>query len=272
VFQIDDEYLTYINNKKACREEGIGKYYLEEGLYEDTAKSVNNYLLQQLLKEHPSQFLINNRCLQNNLTGESLNLDEGDRLDRRYTSVFDAICSQLQEDVAVFQLDDDSDWLAAIHLCAPNHWSPADKIGMPFSRVHQPVPDMENTIKRYPIMLKSIVERGGPYTRFAWGISTDTRLNHHPLAPVGIDASEWHGRKASAEVEYFIRTERQNLIGLPGVGAFIFTIRTYFYPFAELEAHEKAALSSAIGSMSEATLAYKGLDDKKEYLIQLLSK
>ena len=113
-------------------------------------------------------------------------------------------------------------------------------------------------------MLESIIHKG-PFTRFAWGIATDTRWNHHPTAPQGIDADEWYGRKAEgAQSKFYVRSERQNLVGFPGVNAFLFTIRTYFYDIDTLEQHEKFALSEALNSMSEATLAYKGLTDKVE--------
>jgi hypothetical protein len=103
-----------------------------------------------------------------------------------YVSLFDALCCQVQEDIAVCQLNRNEDWLAAIHLCAPNHWAPQDKIGKPFNKVHAPVADMEKINASYRKMFDSLVHKG-PFTRFAWGIATDTRLNHHPVAPPGAD-------------------------------------------------------------------------------------
>jgi hypothetical protein len=49
-----------------------------------------------------------------------------------YLSVFDMLCAQLQEDFAICCTNEHEDWLAAIHLCAPNHWAAGDKIGKPF--------------------------------------------------------------------------------------------------------------------------------------------
>lgn len=272
IFQIDDTYQHYLGNKNACRQENIRKYYKESRLPETTMKAVNKYLLQQLLSEHPTVFSFQNRYLKNNTTHEPIKFrgDDLSVISDKYISAFDALCCQVQEDIAVFQLRGEYDWLAAIHLCAPNHWSPGDKIGRPFDEVHRPVADMEATIRRYPIMLKSIVDKGGPYTRFAWGISTDNRLNHHTEAPLGMDPVYWYGRKAISENDLYVRVERQNLIGIPEVNAFVFTIRTYFYQVIELSGSEKLALASAIGSMTPATIKYKGLDDKKEWLVGLL--
>jgi len=55
-----------------------------------------------------------------------------------------------------------------------------------------------------------------------------------------------------------VRVERQNLIGLKEVNAFIFTIRTYFYNVADLSGDEKISLIKAVGSMTDAALEYKG--------------
>jgi dimethylamine monooxygenase subunit A len=263
IFQIDDLYPLYIANKKDCRQENIYKYYCEEKLLPETMRSVNQYLVKQLVQEHPQQFKVNygDRQFTNTTTHEEFSWQEdwlsidGDS----YKSLFDALCSQVQEDIAVVQLSGDDDWLAAIHLCSPNHWSPGDKIGRPFSATHAPVPGMEKTLQHYRKMLESIVHASTPFTRFAWGIATDTRLNHHPIAPPDRSLGNWQGRDHQKNNGWFIRTERQNLVGLADVNAFLFTIRTYFYRIDELSAQEKSLLLKALQSMSPEALEYKGL-------------
>lgn len=268
VFQIDNAYEKYLYNKQCCRKENMQKYYCENTLWTKTISAINWFIINKLLKEYPQYFVIekdhDDYRLLNKRTGETMrwNLHNQQLAGDRYISLFDGLCCQVQEDMAVCQLNREEDWLAAIHLCAPNHWAPEDKIGKPFDAVHAPVADMEKTTRHYSKMLESIVHKG-PFTRFAWGIATDTRLNHHPAAPPGADADEWHGRKTTGtDTKFYVRTERQNLIGFPGVNAFLFTIRTYFYDTDTLEQYEKIALSEALDSMSEATLAYKGLTDK----------
>src|SRR5690606_24022878 len=131
-------------------------------------------------------------------------------------------------------------------------------------QVHEPVPGMEKVIQHYPKLLANIVNTKGPYTRFAWGIATDTRLNHHPEPPSGVNISDWQGRNIEKDHPLFVRTERQNLIGFPEVNAFLFTIRTYFYDTALLAPAEKQALVTALDSMTEKTLEYKGLTGQVE--------
>ena len=112
----------------------------------------------------------------------------------------------------------------------------------------------------------------GPYFRFAWGISTDTRLNHHPVPPKGLDSVDWQGRRVGGgDGKFYLRVERQTISGLPACNAFLFTIRTYFYPIEELTGSEKNALLAALESMSPQSLEYKGLTDKLDLLRQLLA-
>lgn len=274
IFQIDDDYQYYLQNKRDCRTEDIHKYYCEKILWKKTAVSVNWYIIQRLIKDYPENFLLEKIDglwqLTNKKTGDEFRWNSENELmtGSVYLSLFDALCNQVQEDVAICQINRDEDWLAAIHLCSPNHWAPQDKIGRPFNEVHAPVADMEKTNKHYKKMFETLVHKG-PYTRFAWGIASDTRLNHHPIPPAGINENEWRGRKAG-EATYYIRTERQNIIGFPAENAFLFTIRTYFYDMDSLEPFEKAALLYALADMSAASLEYKGLTDKVEAIKEKL--
>lgn len=264
IFQLDDQYEGYLDNKASCRQEDIHKYYLEENLSDSTGEAINAFILQQLLKEEPAQFDLSETgqksVLLNLLTGEIIiwYTESQELISKNHLSLFDALCCQVQEDLAICQLEGNLDWLAAIHLCAPNHWAAGDKVGKPFDAIHAAVPGMEKTMPHYFKMLQSIVNKG-PFTRFAWGISTDTRLNHHPKPAPGNSIADWQGRSIDSAADLFIRTERQNLIGFPTENAFLFTIRTYFYPVAELDGHEKAALWSAVRTMSRPHWPIKDL-------------
>jgi heme-dependent oxidative N-demethylase alpha subunit-like protein len=274
VFQIDENYFAYLKNKEDCRRENIHKYFIEHELPGETIAAINRYMLWQMSVEYPGNFTYDEqtRLLKNKLTKKEFVINEdlisvnGDE----YLSVFDMLCSQLQEDFAICCLSEQKDWLAAIHLCAPNHWAAADKIGKPFDAVHAPVPDMEKTKQNYLKILLSVIEKG-PFTRFAWGIATDNRLNHHPDAPDGMNEDYWHGRKTDTQnPKFYLRVERQNLVGFSAMNAFLFSIRTYFYSIEELENEEKRSLLMALESMSAATLNYKGLNDKIGTLRSLL--
>jgi len=119
-------------------------------------------------------------------------------------------------------------------------------------------------------MLVTAVQKG-PFFRFAWGLATDTRLNHHPDPRPGFDPAAWQGRSVLAEGgQLYLRVERQTINGLPACNAFLFTIRTYFYTIDELTATEKKALVMAVESMSPESLEYKGLKGKSDILAKIL--
>jgi len=57
VFQLDEQYETYISNKSECRKEDIHKYYVEADLYGETAATVNRHIVRQLVAEYPAVFV-----------------------------------------------------------------------------------------------------------------------------------------------------------------------------------------------------------------------
>ncbi len=275
IFQVDDKYQDYIENKVHCRREDISKYYGERNLPALTAAAVNKFIVLQLVTEHNGRFTyteLNGLHKLCNAATQNILLWHDDWIaikNEQYTSLFDGLASQVQEDVAICQLAGDKDWLAALHICSPNHWSAADKLGKPFNAVHAIVPGMEKTMAHYFKMLLTAVHKG-PFTRFAWGISTDNRLNHHPVAPSGVDARKWQGRQIEKGCELFVRVERQTLTGLPASNAFLFTIRTYFYPVPVLALDQKKSLVTAVESMSDQALLYKGLSGKVDLFRSLV--
>jgi dimethylamine monooxygenase subunit A len=264
IFQADEHYARYIQNVEACRREGIQKYHLTERLPQECLQAVNKFLAGKMCEELPDIFTLKELngsfLLENHKTQERVSWrDDWMRVDPSpYISLFDALASQVQEDLAICTVEEQGDFLAAVHVCAPNHWSPETKIGKPFSSVHEEVPGMEKLMPNVPRMLQAIVDKG-PFTRFAWGISTDDRLNHHPVAPEGWDSESWQGRKMMEDVPLFVRTERQNLVGFPGHSSFLFTIRTYFYPVETLSIAEREALYQSVMGMSPEAKRYKGL-------------
>jgi hypothetical protein len=97
--------------------------------------------------------------------------------------------------------------------------------------------------------------------RFAWGVTFDDELNHHPdRARAPFDPA-----KPCA----FVRVERQTIWGMPHLDAALFTIRTYLYDVATLarDAELRQALLSALRSMSAESRVYKGLSDRFSNLI-----
>lgn len=276
IFQFDENHQSFLENKDLCRKENISKYYCEYKLDKPTRDAVIVFIIERLQKEYPHIFYYDqaDKKLKCNHTGEELRfLKDGSIIyPEKYISLFDMLCCQVQEDLAIFSFSASRDWLSAVHLCAPNHWSAEEKIGLNFDMIHDPIPGMEQIRKHYFPMLKSVIEKG-PYYRFGWGLGTDNRLNHHPQPPKYVDAAAWYGRRFNPEnPKLYIRTERQTLTGFREHEALLFTIRTYFYDVNKFTREEKDALIATIDTMSPDSIAYKGFENDKDDIVDFLHR
>ena len=113
-----------------------------------------------------------------------------------------------------------------------------------------------------------------PMVRFAWGLSTDTRLNHHPEPPPGVSVEQWQGRNFDPQhPRLYLRIERQVIWGLSEYEAALFTIRTYFRDCGVVRKDLvlRSKLREAIESMTPESLVYKGLAESKPNILQWLS-
>lgn len=273
LFQIDSEYTHYRNNIVSARTECIEKYVCHEDLDQPTVCQLNRFFLQRLTDEYPQYFELNNnhtagQRLDCRLTGERLHFNQQaqlqsveSNLEIPYGDAWDVWGSQIQEDLALMHFDGNHGRTTALHLCAANHWGAQQKLGKDFLDIHKPVPGFSH---RYPSghkLLDTLIHKG-PFVRFAWGVATDTRLNHHPVAPDGADQASWNGRQFSQDhPALYLRIERQCLFGMPDINCVLFTIRTYFQDVVELRLEELRLLSSALTAMEGAAKYYKGLTD-----------
>ncbi|HYF49881.1 MAG TPA: DUF3445 domain-containing protein [Planctomycetota bacterium] len=277
-FLIDREYPHYREAKLRARTERLEKYYPEHSRLEDPLRrAATKFIAETLARDYPELFSIVSQpqgmTLTSLLTEEEFMLNEDRELLQGSTSVeppyrdaLDAFATLLQEDIAIWRRDPETneEWLAALHLCFPNHWAAEDKVGKPFNDVHAPVAGFQRLARAAPSIVEGMVFKG-PFVRFAWGLATDRELNHHP-------ANEFKGRLFDPQKpELFLRIERQTITSFPFAGGALFTIRTYFLDCAkDLSAQERAALVSAIGSMTPESLAYKGLAATKEAILKWL--
>lgn len=292
VFQIDANFACYRQVKLAARKENLNKYYQTCDYSLDMAMAVAELIIDRLTEEYPQYFNTKllgdgNIIFNSLLTGETLYLDADLQLQEvktrneevipAYASTLDALAAQIQEDITVISRHnrDGRNWVSAIHLCFPNHWSAQEKIGQDFAKVHATVAGMEKINRRANKIVDTMIGRR-PTVRFAWGLSTDTRLNHHPQAPQGISKEEWCGRNFNLNVDnprLYLRIERQTIWGLPKSNAALFTIRTYFRDCNLIKKDQllKSKLFSAIESMTLDSLVYKGLATSKKDILMWLA-
>ncbi|HIK08476.1 MAG TPA: DUF3445 domain-containing protein [Trichormus sp. M33_DOE_039] len=303
VFQIDKNFADYRQAKLLARAERLSKYYQTYN-YSQTVAGAMGYappflrnaprtaiarlIVERLTQEHPQYFnyqksTANTFIFYSRLTNEKLYLDadwqlqrvEGSAVSPAYASTLDALAAQIQEDITVICCGKDGhNWLSAIHLCYPNHWSAEEKIGKDFATIHTPVAGIEKINRRADAIVNTMIYRQ-PMVRFAWGLSTDIRLNHHPEPPPGLLVSQWQGRSFDPQnPQLYLRIERQVIWGLPEYETALFTIRTYFRDcnFLKQDSRLRVKLCAAIESMSPESLIYKGLADSKASILDWLNE
>lgn len=282
VFQLDREFEANLKNTHEARADDLAKYYGVAELSPSVQAAVFSYMIRQLHTEHPRLFTVEDvtgglrmRCA---LTGESLLFDPSFNLlpesDGDYTSSLDALASQVQEDLAIVRVENGRDWLAALHVTAPNYWDPSEKLGKSFVDIHAPVAGIESLNRSAPTLIAAMI-KNARYQRFAWGLTTDRRLNHHPNPPAAFDGtpSEWHGRTFNPkDPELYVRIERQVIIGFEDVSAFLFSIRPYFLDCATMHPKHRSALHSALNSMTSVSRIYKGLERSVNQIMQWLDR
>jgi hypothetical protein len=271
LFHIDTNYHDYIDNKNNCRNDNISKYYQELNLSNDSRFKLNKFLINQLCLEYPTFFkLSDDFSLYCSLTKEQLIFNQDYELlnNTKYKNLFDALLSQIQEDIVIISFKNDIDYLSSIHLCSPSYWSAEQNIGKNFSEIHKPVAGMDKINKMYKSILKFIFKTGNLY-RFAWEINSDNILNHHP------DKLVFEKKFNASSPELFVRIERQCLIPL-GIDTLIFTIKTYYKNVIDLNNEQTEALINSLKSMNIDTLKYKrielNIDDIIYYLKNIKSK
>lgn len=268
-FQLDNNFKKYQDNKKNCRLENIDKYYQELNLPFDSLKIIIDYIITNLTNSYPNQFILkendNLKTLNCLLTNEKIVFDDKYRLidNFKYKSLADAIISQIQEDLAICSIDGQKDYLSLIHLCSPSYWSAQEKIGENFSETHQAVPGMEKIRGNYNPLLEAVIKKG-PFFRFAWEISPDDILNHHPDKLPDT-------KKFNPELpQLYARVERQCLVGFSQINTFIFTIKTYYKNVLDLTKDQIHFLNKSLLSMPIATLKYKRIENDIENISSYL--
>jgi dimethylamine monooxygenase subunit A len=287
VFQIDSNFAHYLQMKQKARSEKLSKYYQTCNYAPSVASAIAQLIITRLIQEHPQHFHLqqlatNTLIFHSQLTQETFYLDAEfelilgvGNLKSSYASTLDALAVQIQEDLTVVSRGSDgNNWLSAVHLCFPNHWSASEKIGKDFATVHEPVPGMEKINRRSGAMVNTMIMRE-PMVRFAWGLSTDTRLNHHLEAPPNIPIREWDGRHFDFyNPRLYLRIERQVIWGLPEYDATLFTIRTYFRDCREMKKDMilRSQLVAALESMTAESLVYKGLVESKDSILAWLNQ
>jgi len=274
VFQIDRTYQRFIENYDTVRQSGhLDAYVGEDHLKDNVQEAVCRFLAETLVAEYPEIFRLhtqgNGHQFENRLLDEVIHLDQNFRYVRGgrfvYRNAIDALAAQIPEDMAIVQVNEEQDRLAAVHVVAPSGWNPREKLGGSFVEVHHPVHHQQRWLKKVQAGVRNIAKTDQPLQRFGWSITNDANLDHHPDYGGASGPSRIDG-----EAPLFVRVERQVLKGFPEVFALLFTIRVYIERCAELPQSDRATLRSAIEAMGPEERAYKGIKGNSRGILRLL--
>jgi hypothetical protein len=252
VLQIDKLAEAYRQQKMRAREIDYARYVCDSMAHNDNdAKTIHRVLARIACAEYPEYFeklkSENGWSLNCLLTGETIGFDPNDGyigtttrqngFPQEYRTGLDALACQFQEDICVVKVEKNSDHLLARFTTAN--------------------PNASNLVQA--LLGKS------PYVRFAWGLSNDDQLDHHPDV---VDEFQFkNGNDA-----LYVRVERQVLIGLPRNNLLLFFIRTYYMDCRELcqESEIAEGLAKTLLSMSPELLSYKGLSESRDRIVAWL--
>ncbi|MEM6259075.1 MAG: heme-dependent oxidative N-demethylase subunit alpha family protein [Planctomycetota bacterium] len=235
VFQVDDQFEVYHAAKRHAMSHHSQHFFWGD-IADAAVIEIGEWMIDRLNDEHPGSYA--GKPGDCGLVGIGL---------------------LIQEDIAVLQIDQRGrNQLTHLNIAMPSGWAPEDKIGKPFDAVHAPVPHIGPLSAKQHAIAKLMVHATRGAVRFAWTITDDPALNHHPER----DRSIEHPTPLPDHPvgEPLLRVERQVIWGFPEHRASLFLIRTYLYPFNTLETEVRAALAQAVAGMSEASLQYKNMD------------
>jgi len=279
IFQIDTQWPKYRAEKLNVRLENFDKYVCETSLNPNLARNLSAFIVDQLTCCY-SQFFALEKLGDNLLFSSSLSSErflfnhyyellavEYTNEEIIYSNLLDALICQLQEDISLSEFKNGQDSVSYLHLCFPNFWAAQDKIGKSFLSAHEPVPGMEKINSSSVNILKMLMNKG-PFERFTWGVTSDTKLNHHPEGSQTIvdnKGRDWCDVAATAPL--YLRIERQTTVPFTRHQAFLFTIRTYFREIDELSREEQECLAHSLRTMPAKVLNYKGLANGGKELV-----
>ena len=159
--------------------------------------------------------------------------------------------------------------LVAGHLCFPNAWCLADKMGKSFLAIHQPVPLFAQHLGRSTSLLLARLKVGRPVWRVNWSIKGTNRLNHMPRYFFEEEAAAQTFTVKNIGERCYLRLERQTLSRLPLTQGILFTIRTYQAPLATLSdnAEHVRRIAGVVQTLPQEVAQYKSIASYRDVLL-----
>jgi dimethylamine monooxygenase subunit A len=182
------------------------------------------------------------------------------------------IASRLvQEDLLLMQRGAVGWRLVAGSLCFPSSWLLSEKLGRNLDAIHAPVPGFTGRMADRVARIFDNLQAARLVERFNWSIYGDAELRHAQPRQTRFPGAAPLGPVAH------IRVERQTLRSLQRTGDILFTVRVHLDPLAAIARHPRgrllaASLHTQIRELSGDQLAYKGLTEARENVLDALAQ
>jgi hypothetical protein len=250
-------------------------------------------LKQQLLSDRPTEVFaslpgseIAQREALQLLIGHLLNYfphlyeQQGDRLLNRATGQIwhlSALAVQpldlagrlIQEDLCLLLPQAGNYVLSAASVCFPSRWKLQEKMGLPVSAIHQPVPHYTETLEHPVDSFFDRLQPDYPGYRWNWSLVDSGQLFLPEACPTSVANRI---TAANAGRQLWLRVERQTLRRLPVSQAVLFTIHTSVYQLEDIItpaiAHDLAVV---IQQMPPTTQSYKSISLFRTALLNYLT-
>jgi hypothetical protein len=170
---------------------------------------------------------------------------------------------QVQEDLIVMIRSEDTWRFGAGVVCFPSHWVPGEKLGLPITDVHAPVPHYNEELAQRVDRFLDHLAPGKNAWRRNWVIHASPQL--HVPRPPALDGPV-------QPRDLWLRSERQILWALPATGGILFTIRTQQFPLRALVTRPDVAssMASSLRSAPDSLRAYRQDSFRLDDVIDLL--
>ncbi len=224
--------------------------------YEDPATRFAEMILDNLKEFHADEYLVSSENVVTHLPSQCT-------VDVFQDHPFLQLAHVIGEDLCLISKVDNQWLLTAAAVIYPSRWQLAEKLGKNLDQIHDPVPGYQEVLQPAMSLTFDKLSSERQVWRLNWALHQEPILHQPTAAPQTADPAD-----------YWWRTERQTLTKLVDGDHVLFTIRNRVEPLAQLLAQpaNAQAFGQTINSMTPDTIAYKGLTQDHQALVDYLMR
>jgi dimethylamine monooxygenase subunit A len=277
-FQVTGEYTEEMADKRQLLATQPRRTFQALPETDDVQWEALGVVCRQLATYYPTSFSLNVSgnvwTFQNRLLDETHEFIFGDS-GTLPVQPLNFIGSHVQEDLILMGERDGDLYLDAGQLAFPGNWSVVFNLGMPFLRIHEPVPIVGDSalghrIRKFLLGLRP----GTPWTRLNWSLNAGRRLDTSPET-----FSEWGPLRHQVTADnagdlVHLRVEHQTILRLTEHQAILFTIHTYLMSLHDVTLHPGwgERLYRVLASLPQPLSDYKGITQYRAAVLSYLAQ